>query len=777
MADERPPLPDFYAVLGVGFDATNDELRQAWRTAVKQWHPDTNRSPEAHGMMTRINEAWEVLGDPERRAEYDTLYFTLRAAIANEERKLREEERLERQHQERIRREERERQRRAEEAARKRAEEEEQRRKEQQRKERERREAEARRKAEREKREKERKEREQRERERRAAESRRKADLERKRREQERINKEREEQERAERLRRQREAEEQQKAEAEREETERQAKEHRKKEQRERERNEREAEKERLKQQRDQRKHVRQRAYERLISNAGRSGKRRTQCCLRLSWTIRQSPFWIGIVAGGTFIALLSLVGAVAVIYLAQRTVDLRDYEGLSLVETVGQGEIRASDGAIDCSDTNGGTRNVVAHGEFPRAEAFFVAPNVETWSVGFLYHSSQSGFSAATVRRSGEGFEVYNWTQSGSTEVGRRRAAFNPDILNSSDTGYPNSFRIEVSDSGSIIFVNNVALAHLPRGDLRPYPSPVHFCVGFFGGEPEYTVRYLSLRGTVGESSVVPYATRRVVRVTPTGTPAPRIIRVTATPTQVPRIIYVTATPTRVPRIIYVTATPTRVPRIIYVTATPRPTPFPTLTPLPTATPRPATRSTPTETPAFESRGSGTLRAYDDGTINCPRWYAAPAFIATSATYGGAEFSFEVPPASGWSIGLSYHNVRHSDQDNVTDAATFVFKEAGGEHVRAAHWTRVEGDTVSWIIAGEVSPFDFNSDVGANNTIAIRIGRDLAALEVNGTVVLRVSASELRPFPGSMAVCVGFLSGESAPYSIEYTGLRGWTE
>ena len=165
MADERPPLPDFYAVLGVGFDATNDELRQAWRTAVKQWHPDTNRSPEAHGMMTRINEAWEVLGDPERRAEYDTLYFTLRAAIANEERKLREEERLERQRQERIRKQERER-----------------------------REAEARRNAETEEREKERQERELRERERRAAEARRKAKLERKRREQERINRERDEQ-------------------------------------------------------------------------------------------------------------------------------------------------------------------------------------------------------------------------------------------------------------------------------------------------------------------------------------------------------------------------------------------------------------------------------------------------------------------------------------------------------------------------------------------------------------------------------------------------------
>ena len=743
MADERPPLPDFYAVLGVGFDASNDELRQAWRTAVKQWHPDTNRSPEAHGMMTRINEAWEVLGDPERRAEYDTLYFTLRAAIANEERKLREEERLERQRQERIRKQERERQRRAEEAARKRAEEEEQRRKEQARKERERREAEARRKAEREKREKERKEREQREREQRAAEARRKADLERKRREQERINRDREEQERAERLRLQREAEERQKAEAEREERERQAKEQRNKEQRERERNEREAEKERLKQQRDQRKRERQRAYERLISNAGRSGKRRTQCCLRLSWTIRQSPFWIGIVVGGTFITLISLVGAVVVIYLAQRTVDSRDYEGLSLVETVAQGEIRASDGAIDCSAPDGGTRNVVAHGEFPRAEAFFVAPNVETWSVGFLYHSSQSGFSAATVRRSGEDFEVYNWTQSGSTEVGRRRAAFSPDILNSSDTGYPNSFRIEVSDSGSIIFVNNVALAHLPRGDLRPFPSPVHFCVGFFGGEPEYVVRYLSLRGTVGESNMVPYATPRVVRVTPTRTPVPRIIRVTATPTQVPRIVYVTATPTPI--------NPT--PRVIRVTATPSPTP---------------TRTARTGMVLY---GSGTLNADpDDGLIGCPRT-SEPAFVASGVTHGGVEFAFEVPPVTNWSIGLLYHSWGTNN-----DAATYVYGTAA-RGVRVAHWTRTQGQAPMYIDRVGSDSGAFNTAVGALNKVSIHTDHDGTEMEVNGTLRLRVPATDLRPHAGTMMVCAGFLTDETEAYQIDYAKLRAWTD
>jgi len=101
MADERPQIPDFYAVLGVGFDASNEELRAAWRTAVKQWHPDRNRSPEAHSMMAQINEAWEVLGDAERRAEYDTVYFQHRSAMADQERKRREAERRERERQQR----------------------------------------------------------------------------------------------------------------------------------------------------------------------------------------------------------------------------------------------------------------------------------------------------------------------------------------------------------------------------------------------------------------------------------------------------------------------------------------------------------------------------------------------------------------------------------------------------------------------------------------------------------------------------------------------------
>lgn len=71
MANLRQQPPDYYEVLGVRFDATDDELRSAWRVAAKRWHPDTNRSPEAHRMMARVNEAWEILGDPDQRAKYD----------------------------------------------------------------------------------------------------------------------------------------------------------------------------------------------------------------------------------------------------------------------------------------------------------------------------------------------------------------------------------------------------------------------------------------------------------------------------------------------------------------------------------------------------------------------------------------------------------------------------------------------------------------------------------------------------------------------------------
>lgn len=62
---------DFYEVLGVTKSATADELKRAYRKLALEWHPDRNKSPEAHDKFKEINEAYEVLSDPQKRQTYD----------------------------------------------------------------------------------------------------------------------------------------------------------------------------------------------------------------------------------------------------------------------------------------------------------------------------------------------------------------------------------------------------------------------------------------------------------------------------------------------------------------------------------------------------------------------------------------------------------------------------------------------------------------------------------------------------------------------------------
>ena len=114
MPDQNQPL-DYYEILGVSFDASDDEIRRAYRRLAMEWHPDRNKDPNAPRMMRRINEAWDVLGKPERRAEYDRDYFLLRSMVAEAARRAHEEERQEREwQQEQERREAEERLRRTE---------------------------------------------------------------------------------------------------------------------------------------------------------------------------------------------------------------------------------------------------------------------------------------------------------------------------------------------------------------------------------------------------------------------------------------------------------------------------------------------------------------------------------------------------------------------------------------------------------------------------------------------------------------------------------------
>ena len=66
-----------YEVLGVHRRATNQEIRRAYKTKVKQWHPDKNNNGDSEdekvavAKFVEINAAYELLSDPDRRRGYD----------------------------------------------------------------------------------------------------------------------------------------------------------------------------------------------------------------------------------------------------------------------------------------------------------------------------------------------------------------------------------------------------------------------------------------------------------------------------------------------------------------------------------------------------------------------------------------------------------------------------------------------------------------------------------------------------------------------------------
>lgn len=64
---------DYYEILGVKRDATQAEVKSAYRKLAKKYHPDVNKTPQASAKFKDINEAFEVLGDKEKRSRYDSL--------------------------------------------------------------------------------------------------------------------------------------------------------------------------------------------------------------------------------------------------------------------------------------------------------------------------------------------------------------------------------------------------------------------------------------------------------------------------------------------------------------------------------------------------------------------------------------------------------------------------------------------------------------------------------------------------------------------------------
>jgi curved DNA-binding protein len=66
---------DYYAILGVPKNAAEKDIKSAYRKLARKWHPDANpkNQKEAEEKFKEISEAYEVLGDPEKRKKYDVL--------------------------------------------------------------------------------------------------------------------------------------------------------------------------------------------------------------------------------------------------------------------------------------------------------------------------------------------------------------------------------------------------------------------------------------------------------------------------------------------------------------------------------------------------------------------------------------------------------------------------------------------------------------------------------------------------------------------------------
>ena len=65
------PQKDYYAVLGVARDASQEEIKQAYFSAAQKLHPDKNKAAGETELFLDVQQAYEALANPQRRAQYD----------------------------------------------------------------------------------------------------------------------------------------------------------------------------------------------------------------------------------------------------------------------------------------------------------------------------------------------------------------------------------------------------------------------------------------------------------------------------------------------------------------------------------------------------------------------------------------------------------------------------------------------------------------------------------------------------------------------------------
>src|SRR2546425_2758285 len=77
---------DYYTILGVDRKADDKQIKSAYRKLARKYHPDVNpNNKEAEQKFKEVNEAYQVLGDPEKRKKYDTLGADWERGEAEEE--------------------------------------------------------------------------------------------------------------------------------------------------------------------------------------------------------------------------------------------------------------------------------------------------------------------------------------------------------------------------------------------------------------------------------------------------------------------------------------------------------------------------------------------------------------------------------------------------------------------------------------------------------------------------------------------------------------------